>query len=70
MANILEEIRRIIRKEASLRRVARDIDVDRSSLHASLKKGANPELKTLTKVLDYLGYELKIVKSKRRKGVK
>ena len=70
MGDILEEIRKIIKKKASLRRVARDIEVDRSSLYASLKDGANPRLKTLTKVLGYLGYELKISKSKERKEVK
>ena len=72
MANILEETRRIIKKKASLRRVAREIGVDRSSLHASLKDGANPRLGTLTKVLGYLGYGLRISKQKeghKRKGV-
>ena len=70
MRDILEEIRKIIKRKASLRRVARDIGIDRSSLYASLRDGANPELKTLTKVLDHLGYELKISKSKERKEVK
>jgi probable addiction module antidote protein len=70
MKDILEIIRKIIKKEASLRRVAREIGVERSSLHFSLKEGANPTLKTITKVLHYLGYELRIVKSKKRKGVR
>ena len=71
MENILETIREIIKKKASLRRVARDIGVERSSLYFSLKEGANPTLKTLTKVLDYLGYELKITEKKdKRKEAK
>jgi DNA-binding phage protein len=64
LGDILEVIRKIIKKEASLRRVAVDLNVDRSSLFHSLKSGANPELKTIIKVLDYLGYELKVVKRK------
>lgn len=62
MKDILEVIREIIKKETSLRKVAGDLNVDRSSLFHSLKSGANPELKTIIKVLDYLGYELKVVK--------
>lgn len=71
MVNILEGVRRIIKKKASLRRVAREIGVDRSSLHASLKDGANPRLGTITRVLGHLGYELRISKSResqKRKG--
>jgi probable addiction module antidote protein len=66
MADILEEIRMIIKKKASLRKVAREIGVDRSSLYVSLKDGSNPRLKTLTKVLGYLDYEIRIVKSKKK----
>lgn len=64
MKDILEEIRKIIKKRASLRSVAKKIKVDRSSLHASLKDGANPRLSTLTKVLNHLGYELRITKKR------
>ena len=35
--------------------------MDRSALYRSLKKG-NPEWKTVEKILDYLGYDLKLVK--------
>lgn len=69
MENILESIRRIIKKKVSLRGLAKDIGVDRSSLYCSLKDGGNPRLKTLTKVLNYLGYELKISKTKGRREV-
>ena len=64
MEQILETIRKIIRKETSLRKLAKEINVDRSSLYFSLKR--NPTLKTITKVLDHLDYEIRIVKSKRK----
>ena len=64
MMDILGEIRKLIRRKTSMRRLAKDIEVDRSSLHASLKDGANPRLSTLTKVLNHLGYELRISKKR------
>lgn len=70
MKDILELIRKIIKKKVSLRRLAKDIGVDRSSLYYSLKDEGNPRLNTLAKVLDYLGYELKVTKSKQGKEVK
>ena len=70
MNDILESIRKIIKKQVSLRRLAKELGVDRSSLYYSLKDGGNPRLKTLAKVLEYLGYELKISKSKGREEVK
>jgi hypothetical protein len=51
----------IAREGKSFRKTAFDLKVDRSTLFRSLKKG-NPEWKTIQKVLDYLGYEMKIVK--------
>ena len=70
MEDLLQSIRKIIKKQVSLRRLAKDLGLDRSSLYYSLKDGGNPTLKTLTKVLEYLGYELKIGKSKGREEVK
>lgn len=59
-------LRKLIAKEGrSFRQTSIDLKVDRSTLHRSLKKG-NPEWRTIEKVLDYLGYEIKIVKSKKR----
>ena len=59
-------LRELIAKEGrSLRRTSIDLGVDRSTLFQSLKKG-NPEWRTIEKVLDYLGYEVRIVKSKRK----
>jgi len=58
-------LRDLIAKEGrSFRRTSIDLKLDRSTLHRSLKKG-NPEWKTIEKVLDYLGYEIRIVKSRR-----
>ena len=64
MTDIPKQIKTLIRKKSSLRRLAKEIGVDRTSLYLSLKDGANPTLKTMTKVLDHLGYELRISKKK------
>jgi len=64
MRDTLGEIRKLIKRKTSMRQLAKDIEVDRSSLHASLKNGANPRLSTLTKVLNHLGYELRISKKR------
>jgi DNA-binding phage protein len=66
MTDVLKETRNLIRKKSSLRRLSKEIGIERSSLHISLKEGSNATLKTLTKVLDHLGYELRI--SKKRQG--
>jgi lambda repressor-like predicted transcriptional regulator len=56
-------LRELIGKEGrSFRQTSIDLKVDRSTLHRSLKKG-NPEWKTIEKVLNYLGYEFRVVKS-------
>jgi len=65
MLDILSEIRKLIERKTSKRRLAKEIEIDRSSLIASLKNGANPRLSTLTKILDHLGYELRISKKRR-----
>ena len=44
--------------------IAKAIGVDHASLYRSLRNGGNPEWKTIKKVLDHLGYEIRIVKSK------
>ena len=61
-------IRELITKEGrSFRQTSIDLKVDRSTLHRSLKKG-NPEWKTIEKLLDYLGYEIRIFKKIKQKG--
>jgi DNA-binding phage protein len=63
--NIGRVLRELIAKEGrSFRQTSIDLKVDRSTLHRSLKKG-NPEWKTIEMLLNYLGYEIRIVKSKK-----
>ena len=60
-------LREIIKKEKlSYRKVAIDLGIDPGNLYHSLKDGANPEWKTIEKLISYLDYDLKLVK---RKGV-
>jgi DNA-binding phage protein len=71
--DIGRELRELIAKGGrSFRRTSIDLNLDRSTLHRSLKKG-NPEWKTIEMILNYLGYEVRIVKSRKktkgRKGV-
>ena len=59
-------LRELITKEGrSFRQTSIDLRVDRSTLHRSLRRG-NPEWKTVEKVLNYLGYEIRIVKAKKK----
>ena len=61
-------LRQIIKKnKLTYRRIASDLGMDHGNLFHSLKNGANPEWKTIEKLLDYLGYDVRLVK---RKGVK
>ena len=66
--NIGKTLFELIAKEGkSFRGTAMDTGVDRSSLYRSLKNG-NPEWKTMEKLLDYLGYEIRIVKSRTKRN--
>jgi probable addiction module antidote protein len=42
-------------------KIANDIGLNRESLYKSLSREGNPSFSTMTKVLDTLGYELKIL---------
>jgi hypothetical protein len=53
----------IAKERKSFRGTAIDLGVDRSSLYRSLKKG-NPQWNTIERILDYLGYEIRIGKSR------
>ena len=65
MSKISEMLKRIIEKEGlSIRGIAKAIGVDHASLSRSLKDGGNPESRTIEKILDYLGYDLKFIKRK------
>ena len=61
-------LREIIEKKekTTIRRVAKAIGVDHGSLYRGLKKGGNPEGKTIEKILNYLGYEIRLVKLKKK----
>lgn len=52
-------------KNATFYGMAKAIGVDRGSLYKSLKDGSNLELKTLMKILQYLGYEIRFTKTKK-----
>ena len=65
--NISRELRGIIQKEKmTLGQVARSIGVDRSSFYRTLRDDGSPERKTIEMILNYLGYEVRIVKSKKK----
>jgi len=65
--NVQKKIREIIEKnQLSIYQVAQGIGVDHANLYRSLANGSNLELKTMIKVLDFLGYEIRFVRSKKR----
>ena len=62
-------LREIIRqRKLSYRKIASDLGVDHASLYHSLEDGANPEWKTIEKLLDYLGYDFRLIKRKEVKA--
>jgi DNA-binding phage protein len=68
MSRISKMLKAIIEKDrASIRAIARAIGVDHASLSRSLKDDGNPESRTIEKILDYFGYDLKF---KKRREVK
>jgi probable addiction module antidote protein len=64
LEDIAEKVWGLIKKESSVSKVAKELGIDRPSLYHSFKKGAHPRIDTVVKVLDCLGYDLKIVKRK------
>ena len=70
MKEIQAEIRDLIERSGlTPYKVAKAVGIDHASLYRSLADNSNLELKTMMKVLDYLGYEIRFIKS-RRKEVK
>ena len=65
ISRILKEI--VEKEEVTIRGLGRAIDVDHASLIRSLRDSGNPESRTIEKVLDYLGYDLKFIKRKEAK---
>ena len=64
-------LRQIIKKnKLTYRKMASDLGMDHGNLYHSLANGANPEWKTIEKLLDYLGYNVRLEKRKGLKSVK
>jgi DNA-binding phage protein len=54
-----------VRKEkVRMAHLAKAIGANRVSLYTSLADNGNPERRTIEKILDYLGYDLKFIKRK------
>jgi len=68
ISRILKEI--VEKEEVTIRGLGRAIDVDHASLIRSLRDSGNPESRTIEKILDYLGYDLKFIKRKEAKKAK
>lgn len=66
MYKLQRMLREIIegKEKTSIRRVAKAIGVDHGSLYRALKEGGNPEGRTIEKIVDYLGYEIRIIKKR------
>lgn len=68
MSKISRMLKEIVKKEGvTIRGLGRAIDIDHASLIRSLRDSGNPESRTIEKILDYFGYDLKFIKGK---GVK
>jgi DNA-binding phage protein len=67
MEDIKKTIQDLIRQKGTIRKIATDLGMDHANLLRSLRKDANPGIKTVQKIVNYLGYEIKLIK---RKGVK
>ena len=70
MEDIRRTIRDLIRQKGTIRKVAKDLGMDHGNLLRFLREGANPGLKTVEWILDYLGYDIKLVKKKEVKPSK
>ena len=66
--DILKQI--LDRENISIYRIAKDLGLDYGSAHRLVNDGGNPTWKTVGRVLDYLGYEIRVVKSSRSGGRK
>jgi DNA-binding phage protein len=67
MTKIQKNLKEIIAKERiSIYRIAKDLGLDYSTLHKSLNKG-NPTAKTIEKIANYLGYEVRAVIARKKK---
>ena len=65
MDKLTQSLNDLIRREKlTSYRVAKGIGIDYSSFHRALNKEGNLGSKTVDKILDLLGYEVRFVKSK------
>ena len=67
MEDIVVTVWRLIKEKSSVRRVSLELGVDRASLYRSLKKGTNPRIDTIIKFLNHFGYQLEVVKAKKKR---
>jgi len=67
MEDIVFTVWRLIKEKSSVRRVSLELGIDRASLYRSLKKGTNPRIDTIMKFLNHLGYQLQVVKVKKKR---
>lgn len=66
MQSIGKEIKYGLRnKKISLYRAAKDLGIAKESLHRSLADAGNPEWNTIKRIVDYLDYEVKLVKKEK-----
>ena len=70
MEDIRKIIRDLIRQKGTIRKVAKDLGMDHANLLRLLREDANPGLKTVERIVDYLGYDIKLVKKKEVKPSK
>ena len=69
MKAIQAEIRSLIKKRGlTPYKVAKAIGIDHASLYRSLADDSNLELNTMMKVLNFLGYEIRFVNSRKKGG--
>jgi DNA-binding phage protein len=66
MEDMVVTVWRLIKENSSVRRVSMELGMDRASLYRSLKRGTNPRIDTIAKVLNHLGYQLQVVKAKKK----
>jgi len=59
-----ERVLRELVKKGGLRKVARNLGIDHSSLYKSIQDGSNIGLNRIEEILNLFGYELKLSKRK------
>ncbi len=66
MEDIVVAVWKLIKENSSVRRLSMELGMDRASLYRSLKKGTNPRIDTIAKFLNHLGYQLQVIKAKKK----